>query len=87
MLGVCMASFQVWHLEGRQVRVALVHYRDVLLTVPVLVPVGLLLHHVELDVGAEGCGGLSRSSALVCRGLLRWPCGAAVVLCGGVGVC
>ena len=38
-----MVAVQVWHLEGRQVRGTLVHCLDVDLTVPVLVPVRILL--------------------------------------------
>ena len=46
-----MVSIQIWHLEGGQVRSALVYCLDVDLTISVLVPVGLLFHDVKLDVG------------------------------------
>ena len=65
---------------------ALMHCLDVNLTIPVLVPLGLLLQDVELDIGGEAAGGFSRASALQCRGSSMWPCGVVVVLCRGVGV-
>ena len=46
-----MVSGEVGHLEGRQVRSALVYCLDVDLTVSVLVPVGFLFQDVNLDVG------------------------------------
>ena len=50
---------------------ALVYCLDVILTVPVLVPVGLLLHHVELDVEEEAAEGFQQQKhygAEACRG-------------------
>ena len=55
-----MVAVQVWHLEGRQVRGALVYCLDVDLTVPILVPVGLLLHDLELDIGGEAAEGFPK---------------------------
>ena len=60
-----MVTAEVGHLEGRQVRSALVYCLDVDLTVSVLVPVGFLFHDVKLDVGgkaAEGFPVRSRSA-------------------------
>ena len=45
-------------------RGALVHCLDVDFTVPVLVPVGLLLHDVELDVGGEAAEGFPEHQCL-----------------------
>ena len=58
VLEVCAVSAEVGDLEGWQVRCALVYCPVVDLTISVLVPVGLLFHDVELDVGgkaAKGC--------------------------------
>ena len=52
-----MVAVHVWHPEGRQVRCMLVHCLDVNLTVPVLVPVGLLLCGVDLNVRGEAAEG------------------------------
>ena len=73
-----MVAVQVWHLEGRQVRDVLVYCLDVGLRVPVLVPVGLLLHDVELDVGGEAAEAFpehQRLGAKACRcGVVEWLC-------------
>ena len=42
VLEVCIVLVQVGHLEGQQVRSALVYCLDVDLTISVMVPVGLL---------------------------------------------
>ena len=55
-------------------RGALVHCLDVDLTIPILVPVGLLRHDVELDLGggaAEGFPGHQCLGAEACCGVLR----------------
>ena len=52
-----MVSVEVGHLEGRQVRSALVYCLDVNLAISVLVPVKLLFHDVKLDVGGEAAEG------------------------------
>ena len=76
VLEVCVVAVQVWPLEGRQVHGALVYCLHVDLPVPVLVPVGLLLHDVELDVGGEAAEGFpehQRLGAEACRGgLVEW---------------
>ena len=48
-----MVLTEVGHLEGQQVRSALVYCLDVDLTISVLVPVGFLFHNVKLDVGGK----------------------------------
>ena len=48
-----MVLVQVGHLEGWQVRSALVYCLDVDLTIFLLVPVGLLFHDVKLVVGGK----------------------------------
>ena len=57
VLEVCVVSVQVGHVEGRQVRSALVYCLDVDLTISVLVPVGLFFHDVKLDVGRRAAEG------------------------------
>ena len=76
MLEVCEVAVQVWHLESQQVRGALVYFLDVDPTILVLVPVGLLLHDVELDVGGESAEGFPEHQRLgteaCCGGLVVW---------------
>ena len=71
-----MVAVQVWHLESWQVHGAMVYCLDVDLIVLVLVPVGLLLHDVELDVGgrhAQGFPERQRFAAEACGGcLVEW---------------
>ena len=92
VLEMCIVAVQVLHLEGLQVRGALVHCLDVDFTVPVLVPVGLLLHDVELDVVEEGAAdGFSehqRFSAEAGRGVLveRFSCYPEELVCVDSGV-
>ena len=68
-------AVQVWRLKGRHVRGALVYSLDVHLTVPVLVPVGLLLRLSELDVGGEAAEGFPEHQRLgaedCCGGLVE----------------
>ena len=52
-----MVSAEVGHLQGRQVRSALVYCLDVDLTITVLVPVEFLFHDVKLDVGGKAAEG------------------------------
>ena len=74
MLQLCVVAVQVWYLEGRWVPGVLGHRLDVVLTVPVLVPVGLLLDDVELDVGGEAVEGLW----ICCRAMRRSRCVSTV---------
>ena len=81
-----MVAVQVSHLEGWQVRGALVHCLDVDLPVPVLVTVQLLLHDVELDVQGKAVEGFSehqRLGAEACHGGLaeRLSCYAEELVC------
>ena len=48
---------EVGHLEGRQVRSALVYCLDVDLTISILVPVGFLFQDEKLDVGGKDAEG------------------------------
>ena len=57
VLEVCVVSVEVGHLEGWQVRSALVYFLDVDLAISVLVPVGLLIHDVKLVVGGKAAEG------------------------------
>ena len=59
-----MVSAKVGHLEGRQVRSALVYCLDVDLTISVMVPVGLLFHDVKLDVGGKAAEGFPEQQCL-----------------------
>ena len=59
-----MVSVEVGHLEGWQVRSALVYYLDVDLAISVLVPVGLLFHGVKLDVGGKAAEGFPEQQCL-----------------------
>ena len=71
VLEMCKVAVLVCHLERQQVHGALMHCLDVDLTVPVLVPVGLLCHDLELDVGGEAMEGFpehQRLGAGSCRG-------------------
>ena len=54
-----MVSAEVGDLEGWQVRCALVYCLVVDNTISPLVPVGFLLHDVELDVGGKAAQGIS----------------------------
>ena len=53
VLEVCVVWAEVGDLEGWQLRCVLVYCLVVDLTISVLVPVGLLFHYVELDVGGK----------------------------------
>ena len=57
-------------------RGALVHCLDVELTIPVLVPVGLLLHDVALHVGGEAAEAFQLQQCFGaearCDGLAEW---------------
>ena len=60
-------------------RSALLYCLDVDLTIPVLVPVGLLFHDVKLDVGGNPAEGVPEQQCLGasarCSGLVEWlPC-------------
>ena len=86
-----MVAAQVWYLEGGQVRGALVHCLDVKFTVPVLVPVGLLLHDVELAVWGDAAEGFPKHHCLGAEvgrvGLLeRLLCYAGELVCVDSGV-
>ena len=74
-----MVAAEVRDLEGWQVRCALVYCLVVDLTISVLVPVGLLLHHVELDVGGKAAKGFPEQQCLGAKahrdGFVEWlPC-------------
>ena len=71
-----MVSVEVGHLEGQQVRSALVYCLDVDLAISILVPVGLLFRNVKLDVGGKAAEGLPEQQCLgaVARrgGFVEW---------------
>ena len=71
-----MVAVQVGQLEGRQVRSALLYCLDVDVTIPVLVPVGLLFHDVKLDVGKKAAEGSPEQQCLGAEarrgGFLEW---------------
>ena len=71
-----MVSVKVGHLDGRQVRSALVYCLDVDLAISVLVPVGLLFHDVKLDVGEKAAEGFPEQQCLgvkaCCGGFVEW---------------
>ena len=73
-----MVLVQVGHLEGRQVRSALVYSLDVDLTIAPLVPVGLLFHDVKLDVGERAAEGFPEQQCLGAEarrcGFVGWLC-------------
>ena len=56
-ISLCVVSAGVGHLEGRQLRGALVYCLDVDLTISVLLPVGSLFHDVTLDVEGKAADG------------------------------
>ena len=68
VLEVCVVSVKVRHLEGRQVRIALVYCLDVDLAISVLVPVGLLFHDEMLDVGGKAAEGFPEQQCLGAEG-------------------
>ena len=59
-----MLSVEDRHLEGRQVRSALVYCLDVDPTFSVLVPVGLLFHDVKFDKGWKAVEGFPEQQCL-----------------------
>ena len=71
-----MVSVQVGQLEGRQVRSTLVNCLDVDLTISVLVPVGLFLQDVKLDVGGKAAQGFPELQCLGAKarrgGVVEW---------------
>ena len=86
-----MVSAEVGDLEGWQVPCALVYCLVVDLTISVLVPVGLLFHHVELDVGGKAVKGLPEQQCLGAEarrgGFVEWlPCYAEEQVCVDRGV-
>ena len=81
-----MALVQVAHLEGSQVRSALVHYLDVDLAISVLVPGGLLFHDVKLGVAGNAAEGFPKQQCLGTEarrsGFLEWlSCYAEEQMC------
>ena len=79
VLEVCVVSAEVRDLEGWQVRCALVYCLVVDLTISVFVPVGLLFHDVELDVGRKAAKGFPEQQRLGAEahrgGFVEWlPC-------------
>ena len=81
VLEVFVVSAEVRDLEGWQVRCALVYCLVVDLTITVLVPVGLLFHDVELDVGGKAAKGSPEQECLGAEalpgGFLEWLPGYA----------
>ena len=71
-----MLSAGVGDLEGWEVRCALVYCLVVDLTISVLVPVGLLFHDVEFDVGGKAAKGFPEQQWLGakarCGGFVEW---------------
>ena len=64
VLEVCVVSAEVGDLESWQVRCALVYCLVVDLTISVLVPLGLLFHDVDLDVGGKAAKGFPEQQCL-----------------------
>ena len=71
-----MVSAEVGHLEGQQVRSALLYCLDVDVTISLLVPPGLLFHGVKLDVEEKAVGGFPEQQSLVAEarrgGFVAW---------------
>ena len=91
VLEVCVVPAEVRDLEGWQVPCALVYCLVVDLTISVLVPVGLLFHHVELDVGGKAAKGFPEQQCLGAEarrgGFVEWlPCYAEEQVCVDSGV-
>ena len=91
VLEVCVVSPEVGDLEGWQVRCALVYCLVVDVTISVLVPVGLLFHDVELDVGGKAAKGFPEQQCLGAEarrgGFVEWlPCYAEEQVCVDSGV-
>ena len=91
VLYLCVVAAEVRNLEGWQVRCALVYCLVVDLTIAVLVPVGLLFHDVELNVGGKAAKGFPEQQSLVAEarrgGFVRWlPCYAEEQACVDSGV-
>ena len=91
VLEQCVVSAEVGDLEGWQVRGALVYCLVVDLTISVLVPVGVLFHDVELDVGEKAGKGFPEQQCLgaeACRGgFVEWlSCHAEEQVCVDSGV-
>ena len=76
VLEVCDVSAEVGYLEGWQVRCALVYCLVVDLTISLSVPVGLLFHDVELDVGGKAAKGFPEQQCLGAKarrgGFVEW---------------
>ena len=88
---VCVVSAEDGDLEDWQVPCALVYCLVVDLTISVLVPVGLLFHDVELDVGGKAVKGFPEQQCLGaearCGGFVQWlPCYAEEQVCVDSGV-
>ena len=86
VLEVCLVSAEVGDLEGWQVRCALVYRLVVDLTISVLVPVGLLFHDMELDVGGQAAKSFPEQQCLGAEarrgGFVEWlPCYAEEQVC------
>ena len=86
-----MLSAEVRDLDGWQVRCALVYCLVADLTISVLVPVGLLFHYVELDVGGKAAKGFPEQQCLGAKarrgGFVEWLlCYAEEQVCVGSGV-
>ena len=91
VLEVCVVSAEVGDLEGWQVRCALVYCLVVDLTISVMMPVQLLFHVVELDVGGEALKGFPEQQCLGAEarrgGFVEWlPCCAEEQVCVNSGV-
>ena len=91
VLEVCVVWAKVGDLEGWQVRCALMYCLVVDLTISVLVPVGLLFHDVELDVGGKAAKGSPEQQCLGAEthpgGFMEWlPCFAEEQVCVDSGV-
>ena len=91
VLEVCVISAEVRDVETWQVRCALVYCLAVDPTISVLVPVGLLFHNVELDVGGKAAKGFPEQQCLGAEarrgGFVEWlPCYAEEQMCVDSGV-
>ena len=91
VLEVCVVLAEVGDLEGWQVRCALVYCLVVDLTISVLVPMGLLFHDVELEVGGKPAKGIPEQQCLGAEarrgGFVEWlSCYAEEQVCVDSGV-
>ena len=88
---VCVVSAEVGDPEGSQVRCALVYCLVVDLTISVWVPVGLLFHDAEFDVGGKAAKGFPEQQCLGAEarrgGFVEWlSCYAEEQVCVVSGV-